>query len=130
MLDDDFLGLAFNIKALEHFPCEGLPDQEFERIAFLALLAAKGREPESVGMPRRLLAAGRFLAANGFTDEICEGEHRFNIDAGVYLLFADYPDMIEEGRKAIFDGRLALVAHQRAIDPDRSRFRHLANRPD
>ena len=69
------------------------------------------REPESVGMPAYLFAAGCYLAANGLDAEPCEGERWFATGFDAYRALAS-TDMIEEGRKAIFDGRRALVALQ------------------
>lgn len=71
------------------------------------------REPESVGMPARLFAAGCYLAANGVNAEPCEGERWFATGFHAYRALAS-ADTIEEGRKAIFDGRRALVALQPA----------------
>ena len=93
------------------------PDLAAIRSAHIASINAAAeramwsREPESVGMPARLFAAGCYLAAHGFKAEPCEGERWFATGFHAYQALAGAV-MIEEGRRAIFDGRRALVALQ------------------
>jgi len=74
-----------------------------ERVNAAAQKAMWGREPESEGMPSRLFAAGCYLAAHGYDEIACEGERWFNVDFVSYRSFAGFADMIELGRKAIYE---------------------------
>jgi len=80
------------------------------RIDAAAEKAMWGRNPESEGMPSRLFAAGCFLAAHGFDDQQCAGERWFNTDFAAYRQFAAFADMVEEGRKAIYEGGRRAIA--------------------
>ena len=81
-----------------------------ERIDAAAQKAMWGREPESEGMPARLFAAGCYLAAHGYDEIACEGERWFNVDFAAYRSFAGFADMIELGRRAIYEGSRRAIA--------------------
>jgi hypothetical protein len=61
-------------------------------------------------MPSRLFAAGCYLAARGYDEIACEGERWFNVDFAAYRSFAGFADMIELGRKAIYEGGRRAIA--------------------
>ena len=79
------------------------------RIDAAADKAKWGREPESVGMPHRLFAAGCYLAANGFEEMPCAGERWFNTNFIAYTALAN-AEMVEAGRRAIYEGGRRSIA--------------------
>lgn len=82
-----------------------------DRIDAAAEKAKWGRNPESEGMPSRLFAAGCFLAHHGFNDFPCSGELWFHTSFISYKALA-CPEMVEDGRLAIYEGRRALAPFQ------------------
>jgi hypothetical protein len=73
--------------------------------------AAKRRTLDPIAaMPHTLLAAGCYLAAHGLTDEPCEGERFFRVDFADYAaLAAGCPEVVETGRRAIYENRHAIL---------------------